>query len=416
MRFLKYIIVTMKQSKTSQSATPASSSGECFDIIIIGAGPAGLSAGLHVTGTGRKLSVLLADAIVPWEQPIQCAEAIGRLGFQEAIPVKDAWIRQVITKANFHAPDGTVITYTDKNGGYIIDRAAMQKDCAGELEKRGVVVRFKRRVTTISPPDAGAGRFRTVSFSDGSSARGCVVIDASGPIGGFCRDENIASKPLDLEPACFIFAESINLPDDTVHIYAGSEIAPGGYAWVFPRGRGAANIGIVIGKKFRGKVNLRELLDSFLAKHFPSIKMVKRFAGAIPCASVKRGPCTAWGLIKTGDAASTVNPISRAGIAEALLSGGLAGDHALLMLDARDERAMRRIGNAYEKAWDKKRGKKHGKLARVKNSLTSIPDHDYIAAAQSLSRIPQDKLTMSKIFQAALHRFPRLVWALRHLM
>lgn len=416
MQFLKYIIVTMKQSKTTQSATPASSSGESFDIIIIGAGPAGLNAGLHVTGTGRKLTILLVDAIIPWEQPIQCAEAIGRLGFREAIPVKDSWIRQIITKANFHAPDGTVITYTDKNGGYIINRAAMQKDIADELEHRGVVVRFNRKITSISPPGTGMGKFRTVSFNDGSSVRGRVVIDASGPIGGFCKDEKISSKPMDLEPACFIFAESIDLPDDTVHIYAGSEIAPGGYAWVFPRGRGAANIGIVIGKKFRGTVNIRGLLDDFLARHFPSIKVVNRFAGAIPCASGKRAPVTAWGLVKTGDAASTVNPISRAGISEALLSGGLAGDHALLMLDAPDERSMRRIGNAYEKAWDKKRGIKHGKLARVKNSLTSIPDRDYIAAAKSLSKIPQGELTMSKIFQAALHRFPRLVWALRHLM
>lgn len=407
----------MGQSKTAQTASPSFTSGERFDIVIIGAGPAGINAGLHVTGSGRRPRVLLADAIVPWEQPIQCAEAIGRLGFKEAITVKDAWIRQVITKASFHAPDGTVITYADKNGGYIIDRAAMQRDLTGELENRGVALRFNRKVTKISPPDTtSAGALRNVTFNDGSGVQARVVIDASGPIGGFCREEDIASKPVDLEPACFIFADSIDLPDDTVHIYAGTEIAPGGYAWVFPRGKGAANIGIVIGRKFKGKVNIRNLLDTFLAQCFPDITIVKRFAGAIPCAAGRRGPFTAWGLIKTGDAASTVNPISRAGISEALLSGGLAGDHALLMLDARDERAMRRIGKAYEKAWQVKRGTAHEKLARVKNSLTLVPDRDYNAAARSLSKIPQSELTMSKIFQTALHRFPRLVWALRHLM
>lgn len=401
------------------SPLPSSSlttTSDDFDIVIIGAGPAGLNAGLHVTGSSCRPRVLLADAIVPWEQPIQCAEAIGRLGFQEAIAVKDSWIRQVITKASFHAPDGTVITYADKNGGYIIDRAAMQKDLTGELENRGVVVRFSRKILKISPPDTAAGKFRTVFFNDNSSVRARVVIDASGPIGGFGKGENIVTRPIDLEPACFIFAESIDLPGDTVHIYAGSGIAPGGYGWVFPRGKGAANIGIVIGKKFKGKVNIRNLLDDFLAQRFPAITIVKRFAGAIPCASGNNGPFTAWGLIKTGDAASTVNPISRAGISEALLSGGLAGDHALLMLDAAGDRAMRRIGRSYEKAWHMKRGKSHEKLARVKNSLTSVPDRDYIAAARSLSKIPQSELTMSKIFQAALHRFPRLVWALRHLM
>jgi len=68
------------------------------------------------------------------------------------------------------------------------------------------------------------------------------------------------------------------------------------------------------------------------------------------------------------------------------------------------------------KAWDKKRGNRHEKLARVKSSLAQVPDADYNAAALALARIPQDDITMSKIFRTALGRFPRLVWALRHLM
>jgi flavin-dependent dehydrogenase len=125
---------------------------------------------------------------------------------------------------------------------------------------------------------------------------------------------------------------------------------------------------------------------------------------------------TAPRLIKAGDAASTVNPISRAGISEALLSGGLAGDHALLMLEAKNGRAMARIGKSYEAAWRKTRGNLHEKLSRAKHSLLSVPDDDYNKAARALARIPQAELTMSKIFTTALGRFPRLVWALRHLM
>lgn len=414
--FEVYYVAIMPSTKSSPLPVSSPAAGVPYDVVIVGAGPAGLNAGLHVARSQKRLSVLLVDAIMPWEHPIQCAEAIGRLGFNEAVEVKESWIRQKITKASFHAPDGSVITYADKSGGYIIDRAAMQKDLAGELEKLGVVLRLNRKVTKISPPDPAGSMLRTVALSDGSAIKARVVIDASGPIGGFCKNEGILSKPVDLEPACFIFASPIDLPDDTVHIYAGSAIAPGGYAWVFPRGSGAANIGIVLGKSFVGKFNLRSLLDQFLASRFPSITIVKRFAGAIPCAPARREPVTAWGLIKTGDAAGTVNPISRAGICEALLSGGLAGDHALRMLEAKDRREMVRIGRSYEKAWHEKRGAKHGKLARVKNSLSSVPDRDYVAAARALSKIPPAELTMSKIFKTALHRFPRLVWALRHLM
>ena len=385
----------------------------CYDIVIIGAGPAGLNAGLHAVRTGKKLSLLLVDMVVPWEHPILCAEAVGRLGFEEAIDVKPAWIRQTITRASFHTPDNTIITYTDKNGGCIIDRAAMQRDCAHELMNKGVTCMFNRRAEGIS---SWEGSHRAVEFDDGRRVFGRVVIDASGPISCLGKNEDLAWKPVDLEPAYFVLAEGTEgLTADTVHVYLGRNYAPGGYAWIFPRGSNSANIGVLIDSGSKGKVNIHELLDRFLSRHFPGIRVVKRFAGAIPC-GYQHGPTTASGLIKTGDAASTVNPISRAGICEALLSGGLAGDHALLMLEAKNEKEMRRIGKLYETAWYKKRGSRHRKLARVKNSLAQVPDADYNKAARALALIPPAEITMSKIFRTALGRFPRLIWALRHLM
>jgi hypothetical protein len=66
--------------------------------------------------------------------------------------------------------------------------------------------------------------------------------------------------------------------------------------------------------------------------------------------------------------------------------------------------------------WSRKRGARHEKLAKVKNSMLAVPDADYNRAACSLGAIRPDELTMSKIFRTALGRFPRLVWALRHLM
>jgi digeranylgeranylglycerophospholipid reductase len=388
---------------------------ELYDIIIVGAGPAGLCAGKHVLAGPKKPSVLLLDRVVPWELPIQCAEGVGKLGLEEAIgPAKPSWIRQVISSACFHAPDGSTITYTDRSKGYIVNRAAMQHDLASDLMKTGASCLFNNRVAAIGPVEEGA--FRRVMLGTGQQVQGRVVIDASGPVAGLARGERIAWKPVDLEPAYFILAENIDLPDDMVHIYVARDLAPGGYAWVFPRGKGSANIGIVVGGSFKGKVNIRGLLEAFLARHFPLVTISRRFAGAIPCGGHKNRPLSLPRLIKTGDAANTVNPISRAGITEAMLCGNLAGDHALLMLAAKNARDMTAIGKSYESAWRKKRGARHEKLAKVKNSMLAIPDSDYNRAARSLSSIPREELTMSKIFRTALGRFPRLVWALRHLM
>ena len=384
------------------------------DALIVGAGPAGLNAGMRLTSVGLPLSVLLIDKVTPWERPIPCAEGLGRLGFEEALEVDPSWIRLVINKATFNSPDGSRVVYTDSvKRGYIIDRAKMQRDLADKLRKRGVEIALGVRAAGVSRV-GGDGR-RTVTFDKGEPVSARVVIDASGPVSLLGKGEDICWKPYDLEPAYFAVVDNIGCDTDTVHIYAGQSVAPGGYAWVFPRAAGVANIGVVVGRKYVKGSNLRDLLDVFLKKNFPAARVQTYFAGSIPC-GYRRGNLALPGLVKCGDAASATNPISRAGIVEALMSGGLAGSAAVDMLSASNVKRVMRICSDYEKAWFEKRGSRHLKLAKVKDSLASVQDRDYDVAAQTLQGLSADKLTLDKIFGTCLWRFPKLVLALRHLL
>lgn len=383
-----------------------------FDIVILGAGPAGLSAGRALIARNHA-QFLILDKTTPWEHTIPCAEGVGKLGFLESGPIKPSWIRTEISSATFHAPNGSEISYTDKHGGYIINRAQMQHDLADEIAAAGATTRFNLTAKAVSPVCNG---MRTIQCTDGSTFSAKIIIDASGPTTCFGKPEPIAAKPLDLEPAYFAWVEEVELPPDHIHIFAGQSIAPGGYAWIFPRGAHGANVGIVLGKHYVKRVNIRQLLEQFLATHYPKSLIVRRFAGSIPCGYKRTLPMAIPGLIKAGDAVSTVNPISRAGISEAMLCGSLAGETALRMLAAKNKRGMLLAAKQYEANWNSRRGKRHLKLAKSKNALLSVPDEDYNNGAQALCGIPQVELTMSKIFRASLSRFPRLVWALRHLM
>lgn len=385
-----------------------------YDVVVIGAGPAGLNAALHALSTSVKPSVLLIDKQVPWEKPIACAEAVGRLGFHEAIPADNRWIRFIVNSAAFHSPDGTTVTYTDSSrGGYIINRSAMQQDLAALCTNLGAERLHDVRVTGISAPADGDRRI--LELSNGRTVAGTAIVDASGPLSSFGRNEPIVWKPADLEPAYFAVVKCNDFASDTVHIYVGRDLAPGGYAWIFPRDRGMVNAGILVGRRYSGKVEIRRLLHAFIEKNCPGAPVLQWFAGTIPCGYQRRA-LAVRGLIKAGDAAGTINPISRAGIVEALMCGGSAGDAAVEMLGAETERGMARICKRYEAAWYEKRGKRHMKLAKVKGSLEKVPDADYDRAARTLAGLPREKLTMARIFGASVGRFPRLVWALRHLM
>jgi geranylgeranyl reductase family protein len=383
-----------------------------YDIVIIGAGPAGLSAGLKVLSAKPRPSVLIVDKIVPWEKPIACAEGVWTDQFRNALNVKPAWVRYYISTVVLHSADGSVLTHTARNAGCIIDRAKMQADMAAGCASLGAEIKLDTRVQSVGRVING---LREVRFVEGASVAARVVIDASGPVAGFGKGEKVVCKPADLEPAYFVIADTTAIASDEIHIYLGSAIAPGGYGWAFPRGKDTSNIGIVLGNAWRSKINIREKLDALLATHFPNARITHRYAGPIPCEG-KPDVLAAPRLFKAGDSASTVNPFTRAGIVEAIESGALAGTYALRTLSASTEKRACAYCEEYGKKWYAAMGKKHEKLAKAKDALVRIPDADYNAAFAALSKIPPSKRSITRIIGTSLGRFPRLVLAMRHLI
>jgi digeranylgeranylglycerophospholipid reductase len=78
-----------------------------YDIIVIGAGPAGSMAARFAAEQGVSVLMLEKDRDVGY--PVRCGEAISKVGVEEFIPSDDKWIAAKISKFSFNAPDGTEV-------------------------------------------------------------------------------------------------------------------------------------------------------------------------------------------------------------------------------------------------------------------------------------------------------------------
>jgi digeranylgeranylglycerophospholipid reductase len=217
-----------------------------YDVVVVGAGPGGSVSAWEAAGLG--LSVLLLEKRQEIGSPVRCAEGIAHEMLVPFIEPDPHWISAVVSKAQITVVEnGTTVTRrAEGRKGYILERRVFDRVLAEEAAKAGAQVMVKTAATGLLLED-GVVRGVAARGPVGTMEIECaVVIGADGvesQVGPWAGLDT--ALPLRDAMACaqYLLA-GIEIDPACCYYYVGQEVAPGGYAWVFPKGEGKANVGL----------------------------------------------------------------------------------------------------------------------------------------------------------------------------
>lgn len=316
-----------------------------YDVLIVGAGPAGAAAAVGLSASGHRVAVVERERL---PRPKPCGELVTPRAVERLQALG------VDAVALGHRIERVRLTFTDP------DRPTRPNSTSTAWPDGATAAVVPREVLDAT-------------LVDRATAVGAVLLDghtAHEPIvnRGFVRGARISGPDravVDLDATYTVVADGANsrfgralgtfrAPEWThalahraryrsaLHDAGEIELVLGlrdhggtpvtGYAFMFPRGDGTVNVGVIAlstSPSFR-VLNMARLLDAVVAVHGPTWHLdgppVEPPAGGRLPMGASVGPVAGPTYLVAGDAAGVANPLSGAGIEYAAETGQLAAD------------------------------------------------------------------------------------------
>jgi geranylgeranyl reductase family protein len=306
---------------------------EHVDVVVAGAGPAGIAAA--ITASARGLNVVCIDkATFPRDKTCGDGLTANALRLLERLGVSadtfgtadPAFVRETVLVS----PSGRRAHLPLPGEGQhaaVVTRRTLDAALVALARRRGVDVREGNAIEEL---EQGADALH-ITMADGSVVDASRVIAADGHWSTVRRAlEPDAPRDLGEWHAVRQYFEGVD--DDRLWVLFERDLLPG-YAWVFPLPGGRANVGYgVLRSDARSGRELKDLWPALLAR--PGLRDILG-AGARPAEPVRAWPIPTrydptrlvhGRVLFAGDAAGVVDPMTGEGIAQAIETGMLAAE------------------------------------------------------------------------------------------
>ncbi len=352
------------------------------DVLVVGGGPGGGMAAL--ASAYKNVSVTLIERKEVIGYPVRCGE--GTMGVVlRTFGLEDGkWIAGEIDRIKFYPPRGKPAVVNGKAlGAVILDRGLFEQEIIRRCQERGAEVYTGKTVVSIQKD--GENRY-LVGLDTGEVFQAKMVIGGDGVESMVGRKMGITRplRPHQLGIAVQYRIKDGNWEKNVAEVFIGQEIIPDGYAWIFPKQDGTANVGIgSLGNCASGNETIKSLLDRFIQKKGIGGKIVEEIAGAVPIALPPQNVVREK-VALVGDAARHSYSVGGGGIHSALFDGLVAGTKA------REELLGRSKKNAlheYDVIWKKTYLRALQRSARMKKRIYRSDKHTsfYVGMIRRLS-------------------------------
>ena len=387
----------------------------CFDVIVVGGGPAGSSAARIAAKNGCTVALI--------EKEKEIAETIRTSGVTWISDIQKFGIPtecyNPIKKFSFFSPNNSVRISDEIAKAAVLDVRKTYRFLAKRAEGVGAELFVNTNVSDILKNSTGKCT-GVIAKSNGKQIKfnGKVIVDASGFGSVVAKELGHVKQWKKFGVGAEFEVKTEKLEYDNWCLMVGQEYSPAGYAWIFPTSKNTARIGVGIGKPDSDvdpTIRLNELIDKKMGpiKDLGKMEKIEFHYGLIPNEGLSRK--TVYdNLILVGDSAGQANPLVLEGIRYAIRFGEIAGRVTANAIKKGDTSEKELIH--YENEWKKAILSKINSAVKVQNRWVGLTDEEWDKELDIINELTADEFLdfiradfgVSKMLKLATHH-PKMI-------